>query len=631
MNGEPITVECANIAINYDSHPAVFAIMRDLNNSKFHKSLFIMQHSVSTNLVTNNSLENALAFTIKTICTTLNADLIRIWLLDSKLNLLNCTASWTSSVFLQQKGINDLIKPKSIDINEGIIGKVFHTNETHWQEEKIKTNKSGTLIVLPIKSDTTIGVMEIQISKSIPTNDFTLEALLQVSNLLGAYIKRKMYEKELIYLSNHDPVTGLISKYLFEQTLSSEIQLATNNDQKLALILLDINNFKLVNTTFNHASGDHLLRMVSERLLSLGFAIDHTSRVENDEFAIILHDAKNTAYITEQIIKINEVLSGKFQLLNESVEILVNIGVAIFPDDGSNVFELMRSADIALTMAKQTGSGAFQFSTLELTDNALQRLSMENSIRDALSNKEFSLVYQPIVDCRSMTTVGFEALLRWNHNGVSVPTEDFIPIVESTGLFVIICEWIIRTACQQCKAWQSKLSKPVYVSINLSMLEFQNPKLLSILEKSLRDYHLSSDSLTIEITEATLMYDKVSGMKIANLIKNLGIKFAIDDFGSGYSALNYLVHLPVDYIKLDKSFIDEICTDQRVAPIVQAAIELGKTLNYQTIAEGVETKEQLQKLQSLSCQYIQGFYFSKPMSASDTMKFIQQSDLNMGE
>jgi diguanylate cyclase (GGDEF)-like protein/PAS domain S-box-containing protein len=637
LNDSTKIVESVNIAISYDSNPAVLVIMRDISINKLNSDLLNMRYAISSNLVANKSLESALTFAIKTISSVIHSDIIRVWLLDNKSNLLNCIASWTDSSFLVKKDIGSILKPNPLGINEGLIGKIFQANEIFWSDIENEIEFDGanykfkTTIALPIKSDTsTVGVLELNISKIYLKNDLILKALMDTSDQLGIYIKHRLYEKELIYISNHDQVTGLINRYLFEQTLNSEIELATNNDQKLALILIDINDFRLINTRLGHAAGDLLLQKIAQRLLSMGFSIDHTSRIENDKFAIIIHDAKNVTSITDRIIDINNILSDKYQLLDETANISINIGISIFPDDGANVLELMRSADIALIIALEKGNGAFQFSALELTDKAKQKMSMENSIRYALSNNEFHLFYQPIVDCRNMTTVGFEALLRWNKGGTFVPTDVFIPILEKTGMFAIIGEWILRTACQQCKEWQKQQGKPVYVSVNLSMIEFQNTNLLSVLKNTLLDSDLDANSLTIEITESTLMQDKQIGNQIANEIKNLGVRIAIDDFGSGYSSLNYLAHVPMNFIKLDKLFIDEICTDPKVEAIVQAAILLGKSLNYQAIAEGVETKEQLEILMAMKCPYIQGFYFSKPMSASDATDFLKQHTLNMG-
>lgn len=624
-------VECANIGINYEGVPAVFVIMRDISASTKAQELLTLQYSISKNLVINNSLENALLMSIKLICTTINADLGRVWTLDNTTNLLTCLVAWIKPSLLENENAINILKPEPLYANAGYVGTAFHSDETIWHENENMKEKYKTTITVPLHSyKDIIGVLEISFEKNVTKDESILDALVQSSYQLGAYIKRKMFEKELIYLSYHDPITGLINRHLFEQTLDSEIKLATNNNQKLALLLLDINNFREINTRIGHASGDILLRLIAEKLLSLGFTIDRTSRIENDQFAIIFHNAQSVAYITEQINKINAALAEKFKVLDAEASVTVNIGVAQFPEDGSNSTELMRSADIALKIATQAGNGKFQFSSLELTDNAWQKLNMENSIRDAFANNEFHLDYQPIVDCKDFTTIGFEALLRWNKGGVPVPTAVFIPLLEKNGLFPMISGWIIRTACEQSKLWQAQTSRPIYVSVNLSIAEFKDPNLLYELTSILNDLDFNAKCLTLEITETTLMNDKEMGMQKANKIRALGVKLAIDDFGAGYSSLNYLVHVPMDFIKIDKLFIDDICSDPKVIPIVKAAIDLGDALQYKAVAEGVETKEQMEVLISLGCPYIQGYFFSKPMSASDTLEFLKQDKINIG-
>jgi len=423
----------------------------------------------------------------------------------------------------------------------------------------------------------------------------------------------------------HDPITSLANRFLFEENLVQEI-LRLKVTEQLALLFLDIDSFSAINEAMDYAAGDQLLRLIAQRIIGCTKPRDQVARFGADQFAIYLNKINDLEQVIEFVSKVIKVLVEPFMVNNRELNITASIGVSIYPKDGADAQRLMQNADVALSAAQDAGGNCFQFCTPSMTAKVKEQMILENDIHSALANNEFVLNYQPIIELPFKRIKGMEALIRWHKYGNIIYPDAFIPIIEKSRLIVPIGEWIIRTACEQGKIWQALAKRPIFMSVNLSTIQFQYSDIVKVLANVLKQSLFDPSCLKIEITETAIMADVHKSINILREIKNMGMQISIDDFGIGYSSLNYLKQLPIDYIKIDKSFISDMISDKNDAAIVKTIIELAHNLGFKVIAEGVETEEQLSFVNQLGCFEVQGFYFSKPMSAADASKYINRMD-----
>jgi diguanylate cyclase (GGDEF)-like protein/PAS domain S-box-containing protein len=433
----------------------------------------------------------------------------------------------------------------------------------------------------------------------------------------------KHSEQRLSWLANFDPVTGLPNRNLFSDRLDHAIQNAQRGASNVALLFLDLDNFKNVNDTLGHLAGDELLQQVSQRLLSVIRASDTASRLGGDEFTIILENlerAESAALVAQKIID----QSGRpFQISGREIFISSSIGIALFPGDGESAEALLMSADAAMYRAKSAGRNNFQFSSKEANAGVRNRLELGTQLQRALERGEFSLNYQPQVDARDGRVVGFEALLRWqSQDRGAVPPGLFIPILEETGLIVPVGEWVLGEACRWASQLPDNGDDTPLISVNLSPRQFLHPDLYRMVENALIATQLSVHRLELEITESSLI-DPHMNIATMERLKRLGVHLTIDDFGTGYSSLSYLKRFPVDRLKIDASFVRDVAVDADDAAIVTAIIGLSDSLRLRAVAEGVETAAQLQFLQSRGCHEIQGYYIARPMPGDAAKAWLE--------
>ncbi|MCA1633143.1 MAG: EAL domain-containing protein [Acidobacteria bacterium] len=431
----------------------------------------------------------------------------------------------------------------------------------------------------------------------------------------------------------YDTLTGLPNRTLFQERLPHALALAERSEQMLAVILLDLDRFKTINETLGQAVGDRLLCEVAERLTGCVRRSDTVARFDGDEFAILLmqitrtEDVARIARRTETAVEVAQsilrVLEAPFVSGQHELYLTASIGIGLCPDDGEDSQTLLKNAGSALYRAKEQGGNNYQFYTADMNAKALKRLALENSLRCALERDEFVLHYQPLVCTNSGQIVGAEALVRWQHPelGLVGPSE-FIPFAEDTGLIVPLGEWVLRTACAQNKEWQEMGLPLMCVSVNLSARQFQQPNLSAMIAQVLAETGLAPEQLELELTESSLMCNAETTIETLHQIKGMGIRLAIDDFGTGYSSLSYLKRLPIDVLKIDRSFVCESTTAPDDAAIVMAIIGLAHNLKMKVIAEGVETEEQLAFLRLLRCDEIQGFLCSQPLAAAAFKQFV---------
>ena len=428
--------------------------------------------------------------------------------------------------------------------------------------------------------------------------------------------EKKQAEAHLHHLSYYDALTELPNRLLLEDRLFQALATASSNNSLVAVLHLDLDRFKTINDTLGHPFGDKLLQAVAERLTGNIRGSDTLARFSGDEFAVVLTDVgsqENAALVARKIL---DALARPFDLDGHEVFITPSIGIAFYPIDAANKDDLIRNADTAMSHAKAQGGNGYRFYGAEMNAMVSQRLALETSLRYALERNEFLLYYQPQVNLHSGKIIGMEALLRWQHpeRGLVSPAE-FIPLLEETGLIVPVGEWVLRTACAQNRAWQNAGLPPMRMAVNLSAHQFRQADLTEMVCQALQDSGLEPELLELEVTESIMIQDLQTTITTLNQLHVIGIQISIDDFGTGYSSLSYLKRLPISKIKIDQSFVRDICADPDDAAIADAVISLGHSLKMQVIAEGVETAEQLDYLRAHGCDEMQGYYFSHPLPA----------------
>ena len=431
-------------------------------------------------------------------------------------------------------------------------------------------------------------------------------------------------ELEMFHLAQHDILTNLPNRLLLKDRLTQAIATSHRNGTRIGVLYLDLDGFKHINDSLGHEIGDKLLQSVANRLLACVRTSDTVSRQGGDEFVVLLSeiaDARDAAVKAGKII--NAVIAPHDIDLN-SLCVTTSIGVTTYPDDGQDAEILIKNADLAMYQAKEKGRNSYQFFEKDMNVRAVERQSVEGSLRPALKRDEFLMHYQPKIDLKTGEIMGVEALVRWLHpdRGLIGPLQ-FISIAEHCGLMLPIGQWVLRESCRQAKAWQDAGLPPIGLAVNVSSVEFRSDDFLEGVRSILEDTHLEPRYLELELTETVLMKHAEFTAPVLQKLKAMGVRLAIDDFGTGYSSLSYLRQFPIDTLKVDQSFVHEINADTDDATIICAVISLGGSLKHRVIAEGVETAAQLAFLQAHGCDEGQGFYFSRPLSAPQFAKLLE--------
>lgn len=474
------------------------------------------------------------------------------------------------------------------------------TANDHWQGEMRNMRKDGELF--PVLAN---------INRVKDNNGNTTSYIAVFSDIS----KLKAAEERLIQLAHHDALTGLPNRFSFNQNLEQALARAKRHDKKVALMFLDLDRFKLINDTMGHSAGDQLLLKVSSRLRGCVRTEDFVCRLGGDEFTVVLEDISNADDVTTLADKIIKTVINPLELCGREVTTSISVGISLFPDDAENPQDLTKAADTAMYQAKHNGRNSYSLYTQEMTERARSLLYLENDLRQALVRDEFELHYQPQVDLSTNAIVGVEALLRWRHpvNGMIEP-DQFITIAEETGLIEPIGVWVIEEVIRQARSWRDEGIKPLRIAINLSGRQFEQENLVPSVERALRKQNLSfaDVKLEMEVTESLLLSIEKSSV-ILNKLKAMGISIAIDDFGTGYSSLGNIQFLPIDTLKIDRMFIKGIPSDSNNNAITSAIISMGHALGLRIVAEGVETKAQVDFLREHGCHEVQGFMVCKAL------------------
>jgi len=449
-----------------------------------------------------------------------------------------------------------------------------------------------------------------------------------ITHYVGSHtdITEKKQSYELIWQqANFDKLTGLANRSMFHDRMNMEISRASRANSSIALLFIDLDNFKEVNDTLGHDVGDTLLQEAARRISACVRESDLVSRLGGDEFTVIIPELSGTGHIEELAQKLINQLSAPYYIGRETAYVSGSIGISLYPDDAANSDTLMKSADQAMYAAKGLGRNCFSYFMPDMQLESQTRMQLNNDLRQALEQQEFVLHYQPQVNLETGRVTGVEALVRWQHpNNGLVPPGVFIPLAESNGLILPLGEWVMVTACRQLKQWQDQGLKHIVMSINLSARQFRQASLLTDIPLLLEKTGLSPDSVEFEITESVAMDNSVENIQVLEALRAIGVELAIDDFGTGHSSLGYLKDFPITRLKLDRSFIINIETQPADAIIVSATIKLAHDLGLQVVAEGVEDEKQVEYLSRLNCDVIQGYYFSKPLPANQAEAFIRE-------
>lgn len=429
---------------------------------------------------------------------------------------------------------------------------------------------------------------------------------------------------ELHFLAMHDALTKLPNRALLEDRLCHEMKSADRSRQPFSVLFLDLDGFKQVNDAFGHQVGDHLLVEVAARIASAVRASDTIARVGGDEFVLLANtsDPADAANLADKLIR---VVGEPYTIAGNDCQVTVSIGIAIYSGEGTSYKELLKSADAAMYHAKMLGRNNYCFFDVSMNENAQEKLQMLHDLRLGLERREFVLHYQPKFDAASGRMIGAEALIRWQHptRGLIAPG-DFIPTAERIGLILPIGEWTIEEACRQMSEWKSAGYDDWTVAVNLSVIQFNHPGLIGLVKRCLERYGLPPGCLILEITESTAMHDPTSSMAILSQLQQMGVRISIDDFGSGYSSLLYLKQLPAGELKIDQSFVSGIAHKDDDGAILSAIVALGRTLDLEIVAEGVETVAQQEFLTRLGCNSLQGFLLGRPMSPDQLIAAVRQ-------
>ncbi|MCQ6276762.1 EAL domain-containing protein [Bacillus sp. V3B] len=471
--------------------------------------------------------------------------------------------------------------------------------ENHWETEILLQRKNGRVKNLGLE-------------------------VIQLHNIQNESYFAFIYN-EIHPLVYRDPLTKLPNRRCFEECLQESLIKKSARENLAALLFIDLDRFKFINDTLGHKYGDELLQSVAERMKKSLSNNDIVARMGGDEFVCLLPNITNRREAEEIANRLLRSLSQPVQLFNQELIITASIGISLYPNDSDDTEVLITNADMAMYKAKRQGRNQIEWFKAEDQAGGYERFILEKDLRKAVRRNQLQLVYQPQVDLLENEVTGVEALLRWEHPELGfISPSEFIPLAEETGLIISIGEWVLREACRQNKVWQDTGYQPIKVAVNLSVKQFSETSLPEIIDGILKETGLDSQWLEVEITESMIFQDVNVAISILNKLKEMRIHISIDDFGTGYSSLSYLGKLPVDILKIDRSFIKDIETDKSSSLVTNAIISLAHSMKLKVIAEGVETGGQLHVVKKQTCDAVQGYLFSKPLAPSEMKKYLQR-------
>jgi diguanylate cyclase (GGDEF)-like protein len=449
--------------------------------------------------------------------------------------------------------------------------------------------------------------------------------LKQTQLELEESLKRIDHEKDRFeYQATHDALTDLPNRILLFDRLDQCIKSAERNHRKIAVVFIDLDYFKEINDSLGHSIGDQVLVQVTQRMMALKRSSDTLARLGGDEFCLILNDVNTIDDISKILVQRMEIVKEPFEIEGKTLYLGMSMGVSIFPDDGKDTDTLLKNADAAMYKAKDDGRNTYAFYNQKMTEKAFERIFLETALREGISKKELIVYYQPQVDIVANKVIGMEALVRWVHPTMGMITPDqFIPLAEDTGMIVQLDRMVMEMAISQVSQWREAGIFSGFLSLNLAVKQLEDPSFVDFFKALLAEQKFPTDAIEFEVTESQIMNKPEASIGVLQKISDLGVRLSVDDFGTGYSSLAYLKKLPIQKLKIDRSFIKDLPTDNEDIAISKTIIGLGDNLNLDVIAEGVETKDQVEFLLQNGCNKIQGYYYSKPIPADEMLVFLK--------
>jgi diguanylate cyclase (GGDEF)-like protein/PAS domain S-box-containing protein len=618
-------------------------IVEDISERKQAEQRQAMEHAITRVLAEAETLAEAIPRIMQTICETMGWHCGARWQMDKQAGLLRCRETWgfdtpEISAFIASN------KERTVEpapVGQGLVRRTYAAGKPVWitditQDQAFnrrmlaeRANLHGAFGFPLLGGGEVLGVMEFFHRDVREPDEMLIQIAQSIGSQIGQYMVRMQAEEAVKFVATHDALTGLPNRVMFNQRLGHAIAQAQRYGRRLAVLFIDLDRFKIINDTLGHEAGDMLLREVATRLTVSLRATDTVGRLGGDEFVVLVEEIVDPLYLAGVSQKLITALSAGFPLSGREYHVTASIGVSTYPDDGQDLQALLKNADIAMYRAKEQGRNSFQFYSAQMNVHSVERLTLESGLRHALERHELVLHYQPQIDIRRGHITGMEALARWQHPELGLLGPDrFIHIAEETGLIVPIGEWVLQTACEAQRVWQSLGFRDITVAVNLSPRQFVYGDLLKDVMRALEQTGCDAHCLELEITESMVMHNPERAVELINRLKEMGVSVAIDDFGTGYSSLAHLKRFPIDSLKIDRSFILDIPGDKGDAAITQAVIAMAHSLELKVIAEGVETREQFNFLRKYRCDEMQGYYFSAPLPAEDAAALLRQLRAN---
>lgn len=623
----------ASISSHWEENDLIFTlILRDITERNQADEELRLLQAITRVANEASDVTGAVAATLREICMSAGCAMAQAWMPTADKSRLECIPAWHAN----KQGL-EAFRQASLNLTLGkgddLAGRVWATGKPLWirdmrAQPKLVRAALATqvglvagLAVPVLSAGKLIAVLEFFGSEPRPQEDRLIEVLSSVSEQLASVIQRKRAEEHLQYLAYHDTLTGLPNRALFIDRLKQAMMETHRRNRIVGVAFIDLDRFKHINDSLGHGMGDQLLQAIGQRLSGCLRQSDTVARLGGDEFAMILTDLTDPIDATGVAEKILSDVSQTYRIDDHEIYTGASLGITLYPQDGDSVDCLLHNADIAMYRAKEARGNAYAFYSPEMTAKAKIRLTMENALRHGLDRGELVLHYQPIVDITTRQSVGLEALVRWHHpeRGLLLP-DSFIPLAEETGIIIRMGSWILQRACAQIGAgWEAQKNTTSRLSVNVSPRQFQRGNFAHVVAGALEKSGLAPHRLELEITEGLLLQDTKAAIATMRELASIGVGFSIDDFGTGYSSLAYLSQLPINQLKIDRSFIRNFTTNTNDDAIVTAIISMAHGLGLRTVAEGVETQAQLDRLQAYGCDTAQGYIFSLPLPVAEAL------------
>jgi len=635
-DGSEFVAEVTLSAIQYAGRPAIYCIWRDVTE-QVEYTLRLERYQTALlewARVSHEDVNQAFRQASEVSAATLDVPRVSIWLLDEENSRMRCEDLFEDGVG-HTKGTEicradnaEYFNALEAGITQSMIDAQNDQRTRSFAENYLVPNHVRSILDIPIMYDGSVkGVVRLeQTSRARQWSALEKEFASAIASSISLALevdRRKRAEDELTYMAYHDELTGLPNRSLLADRLDQAVRQAKRDNTLVAVFFLDLDNFKQINDSFGHMAGDQLLQQTAARMTGVLRETDTISRLGGDEFALLISASKSLVDVNEVAMKLSECLQASFQIEGREIFLTSSMGISVYPNDGSSAQELLRNADAAMYRAKEDGKNGYQFYTADLTEKAFDKVLLISSLRRALSEEELEVYYQPQLDMVANRVTGMEALLRWHHSELGqIPPSQFIPVAEESGLIVSLDRWTIRKTMEYAKSLLDNHAFSGRMSANVAVQQLAQGGFVEYLKASLDATGCPAESLALEITEGQILKNPDVSIDQLHKIRELGIEVHIDDFGTGYSSLTYLKKLPVDKIKIDRSFVRDITEDKEDAAIVRAVIALARSLDIDVIAEGVETQQQVDFLVKEGCAVAQGFYYARPMPSLELSSFL---------